>query len=314
MYSVPFVKLGFIIKPEKWDANLAHFSLSVIFSPLTGITCALLHILLKAELKKTLDRLKELKHIAWYPLLLPTILLELRTESIAPDLMKVRLALYKVEKDNGTHKNYQDRQHHRKAGYYATGPAVWKREGFDSMPGVLTSIASDCALFDAKCQINEELLDWIEEMNTKFSTDVLESKTNNRYPSSTIVCRKISVMRTWLKNNRIRSVYLGHRAEVQVQAVRKPSLELLGNSFIQGELEVNTNRECNQCLSFIGQRDNDSNIQTAKAALRDSSDMRTISIVTLVFLPVTAAAVSPQAYLRYQIKKILLTYLPQDFL
>jgi hypothetical protein len=117
MHSVPFVNLGFIIKPEKWDANLAHFSLSLIFSPSTGITCALLHILLKSELKKTLDRLKELKQIAWHPLLLPTILLELRTESIALDLMKVKLALYKVEKDNGTHKNYQDRQHHRKAGF-----------------------------------------------------------------------------------------------------------------------------------------------------------------------------------------------------
>jgi len=241
MDSVPFINLGFIIKPEKWDANLAHFTLSLTFSPSTGITCALLHILLKSELKKTLDRLKELKQIAWHPLLLPTILLELRTESIALNLMKVKLALYKVEKDNGTHKNYQDRQHHRKAGYYATGPAVWKREGFDSMPGILTSIASDCALFDAKCQINEELLDWIEEMNTKFSINILDSKTNNRYHSSNIVCRKISIMRTWLKNNRIRSVYLGHRAEVQVQAVRKPPLELLSNSFIQAELEVNTN-------------------------------------------------------------------------
>jgi hypothetical protein len=114
-----------------------------------------------------LDRLEGLKQIAWHPLLLPTILLELRTESIAPDLMKLRSALYRVEKDNGTHKNYQDREHHRKAGYYATGPAVWKRESFDSTPGILTSIASDCALFDAKCQINDELLDWIEEMNKK---------------------------------------------------------------------------------------------------------------------------------------------------
>jgi hypothetical protein len=184
-------------------------------------------MLLKAELNQTLDRLKSLKEIAWYPLLLPTILLELRTHSIAPDLMKVRRALYKVEKDNGTHKNYQDREHHRNAGYYATGPAVWKREGFDSMPGILTSIASDCALFGAKCQLNEELLDWLEGMNKKFSIDISDStvsyfkNSNNPHPSSFIIDRKISVMRTWLKNNRIRSVYLGHRAEVQVQAVSK---------------------------------------------------------------------------------------------
>ena len=119
MNSVLFVMLGFVIKPEKWDANLTNFSLSLIFSPSTGITCALLHILLKAELKQTLDRLKQLKEIAWQPLLLPIILLELRTESIAPDLMKIRSPLYRVEKDNGTHKNYQNREHHRKHGYYA---------------------------------------------------------------------------------------------------------------------------------------------------------------------------------------------------
>jgi hypothetical protein len=140
--------------------------------------------------------------------------------------MNVRRALYRVEKDNGTHKNYQDREHHRNAGYYATGPAVWKKEGFDTMPGILTSIASDCTLFDAKCQINEELLDWLEIMNKSFSINISDStisfpkSNNNRHPCSFIIDRKLSVMRTWLKNNRIRSVYLGHRAEVQVQAVR----------------------------------------------------------------------------------------------
>ena len=51
------------------------------------------------------------------------------------------------------------------------------------------------------------------------------------------------------------------------------------------------------------------------AALRGSSDIRTISIVTLVFLLATATAVSPQGILlRRQMKEILLTYLSQDFL
>jgi len=147
-----------------------------------------------------------------------------------PKLAKVKAAIYGVEKGNGTHKNYQDREEHKQAGYYATGPAVWKREDFTSLPGILTSIASDCALLDAKCQINEKLLDWIDEMNEKLSFDISDPKTNTRYSSSTIVSRKISTMRTWLQNNRIRSVYLGHRAEVQVQAVRNP-LELVSHRF-----------------------------------------------------------------------------------
>lgn len=41
----------------------------------------------------------------------------------------------------------------------------------------------------------------------------------------------------------------------------------------------------------MAQRDNALNFKTSKAALRDSSDMRTIANVTLVFLPATAAAV-----------------------
>ena len=55
------------MKLEEWDANLANFSLSLIFSPSIGITCALLHILLKAKLKQTLDQLKGLKQITWAP-------------------------------------------------------------------------------------------------------------------------------------------------------------------------------------------------------------------------------------------------------
>lgn len=158
--------------------------------------------------------------------------------------MDVRRALYRVEKDNGTHKNYQNRENHRNAGYYATGPTVWKKEGFDSMPGILTSIASDCALFEAKCQINEEMLDWLERMNTKFSMDISDSTitffngNNNRHPCSWIIHRKISVMRTWLKNNRIRSTYLGHRTEVQVQAVRTLYFEPFTTIFLYAELKL----------------------------------------------------------------------------
>ncbi|KAH6672007.1 hypothetical protein B0J14DRAFT_594915 [Halenospora varia] len=69
-------------------------------------------------------------------------------------------------------------------------------------------------------------------------------------------------MRTWLQNNHTRSSYLGQRAQVHIQAY----------------------------LSFMAQRDNALNFNVSKAALRDSSDMRTIATVTLAFLPATVVA------------------------
>ncbi|RDL41641.1 uncharacterized protein BP5553_01620 [Venustampulla echinocandica] len=253
---------GYVIKTDKWGADLTNFSLSVAFSPSTGMTCAFLHILLKSDLKQIQDRLQALKSIAWHPLLLPLILLEQRTELAPPDLAKVRTALYKIEKTNGTHKNYQKRARHHQAGYYAWGEEVWNRQEFDSAPGDLTSMASSCALFGAKCKINERFLDWIEEMNQAFSMVITNSSTGNYSTSSSIISGKISTTRTWLKNNQDWSAYLGRRAEVQVQA----------------------------CLSFMAQRDNAFNLKTSKTALRDSSDMRIIANVTLAFLPATAAA------------------------
>jgi len=202
-----------VIKPEQWDADLTDFSLVMAFSPLTGRTCALLHILLKSDLEQTLNRLKALKDIAWHPLLLPLILLEHRTERMASTLSKIRTEIYSVEKTAGTHKNYQRRRHHDEAGYYAIGEKVWEREDFESTPNILTAIASDCAFLAANCEINKNMLSWIDESNSQWS------KEFGDIISCSVVGGKISTMRTWLQNNHTRSSYLGQRAQVQIQAV-----------------------------------------------------------------------------------------------
>lgn len=217
--AITLTSIGFVVKTDKWGADLTNFSLSVAFSPSTGMTCAFIHILLKSDLKQIQDRLQVLKNIAWHPLLLPLIILEQRIELAPPDLARVRTALYKIEKTNGTHKNYQKRARHNQAGYYARGEEVWNRQEFDTAPGDLTSIASSCALFDAKCKINERFLDWIEQMNNDFSIIITDLSTGDTSSSSYIIRGKVSTMRTWLKNNQDWSAYLGRRAEVQVQAV-----------------------------------------------------------------------------------------------
>jgi hypothetical protein len=178
-------------------------------------------MLLKSELEFMMERLEALKHLAWHPLLLPLVLVELRTGGTPNDLMKVRDSLYRIEKTTGTHKNYHRQSHHEGRGYYARGDEVWNRSEFELAPGELTSIASDCALFDARCQINEQLLNWIGEMNEALSAEVTDPQTGFLVQSKTLLNEKISFMKTSLKNNRIRSLYLGKRAEVQVQAVSR---------------------------------------------------------------------------------------------
>lgn len=161
-----------------------------------------------------------LKHIAWHPLLLPSLILEERMSNISPALDVIRAALWKIEKTVGTHKNYQRYEHHVILGYNAKGEDVWENKDFDASPGDLTSIACECAMLDQKCQINMRLLEWVEDKNDLFSIDVPISKLGTVIsPSSFLLKGKIAAMKVGLRNYQIRSVYFGRRAEVQVQAV-----------------------------------------------------------------------------------------------
>ncbi|CZR36029.1 uncharacterized protein FPRO_03711 [Fusarium proliferatum ET1] len=124
----------------------------------------------KADIKHLLLRLQALKALAWHPLLVPLILMEQRIEGTAEKLTLMRDSLYSVEKRTGTHKNYRNDKYHEELNHYAYGDRVWERRheqdvDFEAAPGKITSIASDCAMTEAKCQVNESLLDWIQELN-----------------------------------------------------------------------------------------------------------------------------------------------------
>ncbi|KAF7543679.1 hypothetical protein G7Z17_g10549 [Cylindrodendrum hubeiense] len=257
---------GFILKPERWDSNLANFTLSVAYSPTTRATNVVAHMLHKTDVKHLLTRLQMLRSIAWHPLLVPLILMEKRIEGTAETLASIRDSLYAVERRLGTHKNYHGKRYYEKLQYYAYGEKVWEQRNdkdvaFETAPGNLTSIVSDCAMFEAKCLINEDLLDWLQGLNAA----LCEPDNNGKLSavSANSIRMKISAMKMWCGNNRSRSVYLAKRAEAQMQA----------------------------CFNLMGQRDNALNLKTTEATIRDSSDMRAIAWVTLAFLPATFVAV-----------------------
>ncbi|KLO85634.1 uncharacterized protein LW93_14249 [Fusarium fujikuroi] len=212
---------GFVVKPERWDSNLANFSISVVHSPASRVTHVVAHMLHKTDIKHLLLRLQALKALAWYPLLVPLILMEQRIEGTAEKLTLMRDSLYSVEKRTGTHKNYRNDKYHEELNHYAYGDRVWERRheqdvDFEAAPGKITSVASDCAMTEAKCQVNESLLDWLQELNDSLAELNTDGGSWERATSS--IKMKISAFKTWTGNNRARSIYLAKRAEAQMQA------------------------------------------------------------------------------------------------
>ncbi|RFN45503.1 hypothetical protein FIE12Z_10266 [Fusarium flagelliforme] len=256
---------GFVVKPDKWDSNLAKFSLSVVYSPTRRTTHIMAHMLHKTDVEYLLHRLQALKSIAWHPLLVPLILMEQRMERTVEDITLIRDSVYAIGKRIGTHKNYRDNKRHEELHHYAYGEKVWERRheqdvDFEAAPGKLTSIISECAMIEAKCHINESLLDWLYGLNHRLPN--VDAYGDLWKEPNTSIMMKLSTLKTWSGNNRSRSVYLAKRAEAQMQA----------------------------CQNLMSQRDNAMNLRQTEAAVRDSSDMRAIAWVTLAFLPATFVA------------------------
>ncbi|KAL6404353.1 uncharacterized protein AUP68_13745 [Ilyonectria robusta] len=256
---------GFMLKPERWDSNLANFSLSAAYCPASRTTNVVARMLHKADVEHLLPRLQKLRSIAWHPFLVPLILMERRMEATAKELISVKDSLYAVERRIGTHKNYHGRKHHKKLHYHDYGDKVWEQRNeddiaFETAPGTLTSIVSECAMFEAKCLVNEDILDWLHGLNAALCEPDINAELSA--VSADSIRLKISTMKMWCGNNRTRSAYLAKRAEAQMQA----------------------------CFNLMAQRDNALNLKTTEAAIRDSSDMRAIAWVTLAFLPATFVA------------------------
>ncbi|CAG7557890.1 unnamed protein product [Fusarium equiseti] len=212
-----------------------------------------------------LHRLKALKSIAWHPLLVPLILMEQRMKGTVENLSLIRDSVYAIGKRIGTHKNYRGNKRYEELHHYAYGEKVWERrheqdDDFEAAPGKLTSIVSECAMIEAKCHINESLLDWLHGLNHRLPD--VEAYGDLWKKPNTSIMMKISTLKMWSTNNRSRSVYLAKRAEAQLQA----------------------------CQNLMSQRDNAMNLRQTEAAVRDSSDMRAIAWVTLAFLPATFVA------------------------
>ena len=234
---------GFVIKTEVFDSNCASFSLALVADLSSGRTSGILHVLLKSDLKRVKDYLTEdPKQYSHNLMTLPLLLVQLRTSTMPDKLEEIRIQLYETEKRIGSHKNYQHKETHTRWGYYARGEDVWKREGFDAAGGELTSMVSDCVMLESKAQLYARLLNWIEEMHRKVSSQSL-----NRGRSSSLLNEKIEVLKGNLELSRLRSEYLGRRADAQVQAVSLLALNVLHGEIIFVLIVCRHNVAAGQC-------------------------------------------------------------------
>lgn len=146
----------------------------------------------------------------------PLLLVEYRIKDIATHLSKARNEIHRIEKLIGTYRNYYRIEAERKMGFHSHGEEVWKRPGFEEAPGELTSVTSECLVWQSKCEMNLKLLEWIEGTN---------SRIGKLYPNAegrdVDFATKIEFMKTGLENNLILCTYIVHRAEVQIQAVSR---------------------------------------------------------------------------------------------
>lgn len=209
----------FVFKTEIFDSEFASFSLFLATDEVKQTTCGVLHLLLKEDLTKFRVRLEALRQLAWNPIPVLTLLVELRMVKYPAILTKMRDDVYKIEKTLGTHKNYQHKATHTEWGYYARGDEVWKREGFEESAGELTSLAADCARLESKCRVYLKCLSWIQGLTDELLSKLAVNSDSVMTKLTTAMNIKIGFTRDRLENDMNRSVYLGQRAQIQVQAV-----------------------------------------------------------------------------------------------
>ena len=189
----------------------------MVSNPVSGISCCIIHILLRDQLILLKNRLDSVKSIAWHPLTLPTLLIESIPPGMQNSQTELRDRLYDNERTVGTHKNYQRLDLHKERGYYSRGDEVWSRKGFNDAAAELTSVASESTSHESSCQRILQLLEWLQGIEGELSQAFPQPVQRRQ---SDLINEKLKFLQTTLRTVAIRATYLANRAQVQVQAVR----------------------------------------------------------------------------------------------
>ena len=245
---------------DRYNKALASFSLSVAYRTASSTTSAVLRVYLLSDLDYVRSRIQKLAQYAWHPVFLPLILLEIRNVEIPRALAKHKEDVSELEAKAGTYKNeyYADT-----LDFHTLSPTEGR--DFDQILNDLLKAKSGIDYLIFKCQTSLDLLDFLDDLQKSLEkADLGQASTSDALwiSGNAVIRAKLVQERTWAANSERRGKYVSDRASALMQA----------------------------CYTLMARSDTWLNLQVARASKRDSTDMRSIAVLTLVFLPGTFVA------------------------
>lgn len=215
------------------------------------------------EVNMLVSCLKQSKEHISDPMLLPVFLLELKVHYFALLLEKRAVGIERIEYSTGMRHGFSNRLIDKER------REKLKTLDFHSITQKLTGVTGTLSFCDMTFKSSRTALELIASLRGSIAFDCTAPDTEQTTHSERALDRRIEYLRELITGSQALGDVLDARTKAQVQTV----------------------------YSLIGQRDNKLNIETAEASRRiailtrrDSTDMRLIAGVTLVFLPGTFIA------------------------
>ncbi|KIW04406.1 hypothetical protein, variant [Verruconis gallopava] len=271
---------GYVVQVDKFNTAKAAFKMSLCYDPASRITCAVVRVLVNLELDQLRSRLEALKHYMWLPVMLPLIIAETRVVSTPEKLNEDKDGITLLEKDAGVYKNtyFKDTLNPETV-------APSEAREFDLIINGIIPIKSRCDYLLIKTKMCLEFLDFLDNVSKSYKADhVLKNRFGDFEQRCQAVCSsKIAYQQVFATNVQTRCRYVLDRAASLTS----------------------------QCYTMMGQKDNYLNLRTANVSLkiaemsrednlqmkkiaestaRDSTDMRSIAMLTMIYLPPTFTA------------------------
>ena len=266
-----------------------NFCLAIVHNPVEGSTVGIVNGMQENEVQVLLTCLKQSKEHVRDPMLLPIFLLELKVHYFAVLLEKRAVGIEEIEYATGMRRGFsQDPQRYRLID--KESKEKLKTLDFHPITQKLTGVTGTLGFCDMTFKSSQTALELVATMRGTLGLSYVPVGTDRENETARALGRRIEYLQELITGSQALGDVLAARTKAQVQTV----------------------------YSLIGQRDNKVNIETAIASReisaisllhntamkvlaeesrniailtrRDSTDMRIIAAVTLVFLPGTFIA------------------------
>lgn len=256
-------------------------SVSISYQPSTGAVNAFLHGCTSEQQTEVGEQLRYLSILTGNPLLLPIILAEMKMDAIKELEQKLWGDLLSVETRSGQTGapalNAWDNQQN-------DGSTDWEKLAVDAL-----SVMQIAPLAEDHAQALLVTIEEIKKMLDRLDNATQLGRGDYIRQSGHMLSEKLRFLSHGTQVTMSRIQYIVKRAEAQQSAVRSRSKETPDHLLADENKVYNyTAQQDARLQSFMAKQSS----QVAQAAKRDSSAMKGIAVLTMVFLPGTFMAVS----------------------